>query len=157
MKKLGPDTNVCDLNKNNIMKPIFDNLTEEDRKALEACHKEVDELFLSPYEVTWQGLIQTDATFIIIRKDEATPKVRSNLSLSLDVVRSMINSTLECQVKSNNELTGILIEERDRKHLYSLMCIIILYLALLILLKPILDQVAHRRTARHNQTHQPNQ
>jgi ribosome recycling factor len=46
-------TNGSDLNKDNIIKPTFNNLTEEDRKALEAYRTEVDELFLSHYEVTW--------------------------------------------------------------------------------------------------------
>jgi hypothetical protein len=51
------DTNGSNLNKDNIIKPTLDHLSEEDRKVLEAYHKEVDEIFLSRYEVTWQGLV----------------------------------------------------------------------------------------------------
>jgi hypothetical protein len=39
IKKGGPSTNGSDLNKDNINKPTFDNLTKEDRKALEAYRK----------------------------------------------------------------------------------------------------------------------
>jgi hypothetical protein len=42
---------AADLNKNNIIKPTIDNLTEEDHMALEAYRTEVDELFYSCYEV----------------------------------------------------------------------------------------------------------
>jgi hypothetical protein len=72
-------------------------LTEEDHKALEAYRTEVDELFFLRHEVMRQGLIQKDAALIVIRKAEVTPEVRSNPSLSLDNVQSMINSTLERQ------------------------------------------------------------
>jgi hypothetical protein len=51
MKKGEPDTNGSDLNKDNIIKPTFDKLMEEDRKALEGYHKEEDEFFSSCYEV----------------------------------------------------------------------------------------------------------
>jgi hypothetical protein len=51
MKKGGFGINRSDLNNDNIMKPTFDTLTEEDCKALEAYHVEVDELFFSRYEV----------------------------------------------------------------------------------------------------------
>jgi hypothetical protein len=47
MKKGGPSTNGSDLNKDNIIKPTFDNLVEEDRKVLEAYRAVVDEIFLS--------------------------------------------------------------------------------------------------------------
>jgi hypothetical protein len=52
MKKGGPNINKSDLSKDNIIKPTLDHLSEEYRKALEAYHKEVDELFFSCYEVT---------------------------------------------------------------------------------------------------------
>jgi hypothetical protein len=52
-----PDTNRSNLNNDNIIKHTLDHLSEEDRKVLEAYHKEVDEIFLSRYEVTWQGLV----------------------------------------------------------------------------------------------------
>jgi hypothetical protein len=102
IKKGVPGTNGSNLNKDNIIKPTLDHLSEEDRKALEAYHKEVDEIFLSHYEVTRQGLVQKDAAPINIRKSEVTPEVRSNTSLSLDDVSVMINSALERQAKSNN-------------------------------------------------------
>jgi hypothetical protein len=57
MKKGDPDTSGSDLNKNNIIKPTLNHLLNKDCKALEAYHKEVDEIFLSHYEVTRQGLI----------------------------------------------------------------------------------------------------
>jgi hypothetical protein len=47
MKKEDPDTTGSDLNKNNIFNPTLDHLSAEDRRALEAYHKEVDEIFLS--------------------------------------------------------------------------------------------------------------
>jgi hypothetical protein len=52
-----------------------------------------------------------------IRKSKVTPEVRSNPSFSLDDVQVMINSVLERQVKSSNELMRKLIVERDRKKL----------------------------------------
>jgi hypothetical protein len=115
--KGGPSTNGSNLNKNNIIKSTFDTLIEEDRKALEAYRAEVDDLFYSRYEVTWQGLVLKDTTPIIIRKAEVTPDVRSNPSFSLDDVQSMINSVLERQAKSSNELMRRLIEEQNEKKL----------------------------------------
>jgi hypothetical protein len=94
----------------------LDHLSEEDDKVLEAYHKEVDEIFLSHYEVPWQGLIQKDAVPINIRKSKVTPEVRSNPSLSLDDVQVMINSALERQAKSSNKMMHRLIEERDGKN-----------------------------------------
>jgi hypothetical protein len=105
------------LNKDNIIKPTFDNLTEEDHKALEAYRREVDELLFSCYEATRQGLIQKDTMPIVIRKAEVTPKVRSNPSLSINNVQVLINSMLERQAKSSDELMHRLIEEQDGKKL----------------------------------------
>jgi hypothetical protein len=51
----------------------------------------------------------------------------------------MINSALERQAKSNDELIHRLIEERNRKNLQILMCIHLLVVVLLILLKRILN------------------
>jgi Holliday junction resolvase RusA-like endonuclease len=53
MKKGNFGTNRSDLDKNNIIKPTFDTLTEEDRKVFEAYRTEVDELLYLHYEVTW--------------------------------------------------------------------------------------------------------
>jgi hypothetical protein len=52
MKKGGSGVNRSDLNNDNIVKPTFNTLTEEDWKALEAYRAEVDELFFSRYAVT---------------------------------------------------------------------------------------------------------
>jgi hypothetical protein len=54
----------------------------------------------------------------------------------------MINSALERQAKSSDELLRRLIEERDGKNIMMLMLIPLLPLVLLILLKPIHIQVA---------------
>jgi hypothetical protein len=102
MKKGGPDINISDVNKNNIIKLTLDHLSEEDHKALEACHKEVDEIFLSHYEVTRQGLVRKDALC------EVTPEVWSNPSLSLNNFQAMIN-----------EMMHRLIEERDEKRSFD--------------------------------------
>jgi hypothetical protein len=53
MKKGGSNINESDLDKNNIIKPTFDTLMEEDHKVVEAYHAEVDELFYSHDKVTW--------------------------------------------------------------------------------------------------------
>jgi hypothetical protein len=51
MKGGNSDTNGFDLDKNNIIKPTLDTLTEEDRKAFEAYRTDLEELFLSRCEV----------------------------------------------------------------------------------------------------------
>jgi hypothetical protein len=51
MKKGGSGVNGSDLHKDNIIKPTFNNLMEQDRKVLEAYRVVVDELFFSHYEV----------------------------------------------------------------------------------------------------------
>jgi hypothetical protein len=43
--------NGSNLDKGNILKPTFDTLTEEGRKAFEAYHANFEEFFLSRYEV----------------------------------------------------------------------------------------------------------
>jgi tRNA A37 threonylcarbamoyladenosine biosynthesis protein TsaE len=68
MKKGGSDVNGSDLDKNNIIKPTFDTLTEEYRKALETYH-------YSCYEVMRQGLILKDTMLIILCKAEVTLEV----------------------------------------------------------------------------------
>jgi hypothetical protein len=52
MKGGNSNTNGSDLDKNNIIKPTFDTLTEEDRKVFEAYHANLEELLLSRCEVT---------------------------------------------------------------------------------------------------------
>jgi hypothetical protein len=117
MKKENSGTNGFDLDKNNIIKPTFDTLAEDDHKALENYRTDQDELFYSYYELMRQVVVLKDAAPIIICMVEVTPEVRSNTSLSLDVVQFMINSTLERQMSSNHELLRRLIEKRDRKKL----------------------------------------
>jgi uncharacterized Rmd1/YagE family protein len=60
----------------------------------------------------------------------------------------MINSALERQAKSIDELLRRLIEERDEKNMMLLkLILLLLLLALLVLLKPIHTQVIHQRVA----------
>jgi hypothetical protein len=117
MKKRGHNTNRSNLNKDNIIKPTLDHLSKEHYKALMAHHKDVDEIFLWRYEVTRRGLIQKDAALINLRKSKVTSEVWSNISLSLNDVQVMINSALERQAESSNEIMCRLVEERDRKKL----------------------------------------
>jgi hypothetical protein len=107
--------NGSDLNKGNIPKPTFDTLTEEGRKVLEAYRTNLEELFLSRCEVSRQGTVLKDTMPIVFTKPEVIPEVRPNPSPSLNDVQNMINSTLERQVKSIDELLRRLIEERDEK------------------------------------------
>jgi hypothetical protein len=51
MKGGNSDTNKFDLDKNNILKPTFDTLIEEGRKAFEAYCIDLEELFLSHCKV----------------------------------------------------------------------------------------------------------
>jgi hypothetical protein len=92
-------------------------LTEEGRKVFEAYRANLEELFLSRGEVMWQGSFLKDTTPIVFTKHEVTPEVRPNPSPSLNDVQNMINSALERQAKSTNELLRRLIEEWDRKKL----------------------------------------
>jgi hypothetical protein len=117
MKGGNSDTNGSDLDKNNIIKPTFDTLMNEGRKALESYHDDLDELFYSHYEVMWQGCVLKDAASIIICKVKVTPEVWPNPLLSLDGIQSMINSVLERQAKSSDKLVRRLIEEQDGKKL----------------------------------------
>jgi hypothetical protein len=52
MKDENSGHNKSDLDKSNILKPTFDTLTEESRKAFKAYHANLEELFLSRCEVT---------------------------------------------------------------------------------------------------------
>jgi hypothetical protein len=148
-------TNESDLDKNNIIKPIFDTLTEEGCKAFKAYRANLDELFLSHCEVMRQGTILMDTTPIIIRKAEVIPEVRPKPSPSLNDVQSTINYVLEREAKSTDELLRRLIEEWDRKNLIILALILLLLLALLVSLKLIHKQVAHRWAALQCQSHLP--
>jgi hypothetical protein len=103
--------NGSDLDKGNILKPTFDTLTEDGRKAFKVYRPNLEELFLSCCEVTRQGTVLKDTMPIIFTKPEVTPEVWPNPSPSLYDVKNMINSALERQVKSTDELLHKLIEE----------------------------------------------
>jgi hypothetical protein len=152
MKSGNSGHNGSDLDKGNILKPTFDTLTEEGRKAFEVYHTNLEDLFLLRCEVMRQGTILKDTMLIVFTKPEVTPEVRPNPSLSLNDVQNMINSILERQAKNTNGLLHRLIEERDRKNLILLVIILLILPALLISLKPIHIQVAHRRAAQQSQT-----
>jgi hypothetical protein len=52
---------------------------------------------------------------IVFTKPKVIPEVRLNPSPSLNDIQNMINSALEMQAKSTDELVHRLIEERDGK------------------------------------------
>jgi hypothetical protein len=149
--------NGSNLNKAIILKPTFDTLMEEGHKAFEAYHTSLEELFLLRCEVTRQGIVLKDTMPIIFTKPEVIPKVRPNPSPSLNDVQSMINSALERQAKSTDELLRRLIKEHDGKNQMLLVLILLLLLALLVSLKPIHIQVVHRWVALQCQTPLPSQ
>jgi hypothetical protein len=68
--------NGSDLDKGNILKPTFDTLTGEGRKAFKAYQANLEELFLSRCEVTRHGTVLNDTTSIIFNKPEVIPEVR---------------------------------------------------------------------------------
>jgi hypothetical protein len=85
--------------------------------VFKAYRVNLDELFLSRYEMMRQGAILKDTMLIIIHKAEVTLEVWPNPSPSFNDVQSMINSALNRQAKSTNELLRRLIEEQDGKKL----------------------------------------
>jgi hypothetical protein len=95
MKGGNSSINGPDLDKNNIIKPTFGTLTEEGRKAFGAYCANLEEIFLSRYEMIGQGGILKDTMPIIICKAGVTPEVRPNPLPALNDIQSMINSTLE--------------------------------------------------------------
>jgi hypothetical protein len=148
-------TNGSDLDKSNILKPTFDTLTEEDRNEFEVYHANLEELFLSRCDVTQHGTVIKDTTLIVFHKPEVIPEVRPDPSSPHNDIQSMINSALERQAKSTDELLRRLIEERDRKNSMLLVLTVLLILALLVLLKLNHTQVVHRRTTMLNPSAQP--
>jgi hypothetical protein len=102
MKGENSGHNESDLNKGNILKPTFDTLTEEGRKAFKAYRTNLEELFLSRCEVTWQGTVLKDTTPIVFAKPVVIPEVRSNPLPFLNDVQNMMNSALERQAKSTD-------------------------------------------------------
>jgi hypothetical protein len=129
------DSNGSELDKNNIMKPTFNTLTKEGRKAFEAFRTDLEEPFLSHCKVTRQGTILRVATSIVFHKPEVTREVWPDLLPSHNDIQSMVNSLLERQAKSTDELLRRLIEERDGKNLTLLALILLLLLVLLVSLK----------------------
>jgi hypothetical protein len=115
MKDGNSGNNGSDLDKGNILKPTFDTLTEEGRKAFDAYCANLEEVFILHCEVTRHGTVLKDTTPIIFNRPEVIQKVRPNSSLSHNDVQVMMNSVLERQTKSTNEHMRRLIEERDRK------------------------------------------
>jgi hypothetical protein len=152
MKGENSSNNGSDLNRGNILKATFNTLTEEGRKAFEAYHANIEELFLSRCEVTHRGTVVKHTTAPVFNKPEVIPKVRPNSSPSLNDVQVMINFALERQAKSTNELLCRLMEEQDGKNIMILMLILLLRLALLVLLKSIHIQVVHRQAGLQCQT-----
>jgi hypothetical protein len=57
MKGENSSNNGSDLDKGNILKPTFDTLTQEGRKVFKAYCANLEELFLSRYEVMRQGTV----------------------------------------------------------------------------------------------------
>jgi hypothetical protein len=96
--------NVSDLDKSNNLKPTFDTLMEEGRKAFEAYRANIEELFLLCGEVMWHGTVLRDNTPIVFNKPEVIPEVRPDPSPSRNDIQVMINSALERQAKSTDEL-----------------------------------------------------
>jgi hypothetical protein len=109
--------NEFDLDKGNILKPTFDTLTEEDRKGFKMYRTNLKEFFLSRCEVTWHGTVLKDTTPIVFSKPDVIPEVSPDPSSSHNDIQSMINSVLEREVKSTDELLRRLIEERGVKKL----------------------------------------
>jgi hypothetical protein len=67
----------------------------------------LEELFLSRCEVTRHGTVLKDTTPNIFNTPELIPEVQPNPSLSNNDVETMINSALESQAKSIDELLHI--------------------------------------------------
>jgi hypothetical protein len=105
--------NGSNLEKGNILKPTFDTLMEEGCKAFKAYLTDFEELFLSRCEVKRQGTILRDTTLIVFSKPEVTPEVRPDPSPSHNDIQVMLNSALERQAESTDELLRRLIEEGD--------------------------------------------
>jgi hypothetical protein len=65
----------------------------------------------------WQGTVFWDTTPIVFNKPEVIPEVRPDPSRSRNDIQFMIDSALERQAKSIDELLCRLIAERDGKKL----------------------------------------
>jgi hypothetical protein len=76
-----------------------------------------NKLFLSLCEVTRHETILKDTMPIVFNKPEVIPEVQPNPSPYHNNIQVMINSALERQAKSTDELLRRLIQERDAKNL----------------------------------------
>jgi hypothetical protein len=92
MKGGNSGNNKSDLDKGNILKPTIDTLTKEGRKAFKAYCANLEELFLSRYEVTRYGTILKDTTLMVFNKPEVIPEVQPNPSPSRNDIQSITNS-----------------------------------------------------------------
>jgi hypothetical protein len=117
MKGGNSKNNGSDLDKGNILKSTFDTLMEEGRKAFKAYHVNLKELFLSCCKATRQGTVLRDTIPIIFNKLEVILEVRPGPSPPRNDIQAMINSALERQARSTDELLRRLVEERDGKKL----------------------------------------
>jgi hypothetical protein len=95
MKCGNSGNNGSDIDKGNILKPTFDTLTEEGRKAFKVYHTNLEELFLSRGEVTRHGTVLKDTTPIIFHRPEVIPDVRPDPSSSHNDIQFLIDSVLE--------------------------------------------------------------
>jgi hypothetical protein len=76
MKGENSNNSRSDLDKSNILKPTFDTLMEEGRKAFDVYHANLEELFLSRYKVTRHRTVLKDTTPIIFHRLEVIPELR---------------------------------------------------------------------------------
>jgi hypothetical protein len=95
MKGGNSDNNRSNLDKGNILKPTFDTLMKEGRKAFEAYRTNLEDLSLSRCEVMRHGTILKNTTPIVFNKPEVIPEVWPDPSPSRNNIQSMINSALE--------------------------------------------------------------
>jgi hypothetical protein len=95
MKGGNSGNNRSNLDKGNILKPTFDTLTKEGRKAFKAYRTNLEDLSLSRYEVMRHGTILKNTTPIVFNKPEVIPEVWPDPSPSRNDIQSMINSALE--------------------------------------------------------------
>jgi hypothetical protein len=81
--------NGFNLDKGNILKPTFDTLTEEGRKAFKAYRANLEELFLSCYKVTHHGTVLQDTTPIVFNKPEVITEIWPDPSPSRNDIQAL--------------------------------------------------------------------
>jgi hypothetical protein len=99
MKGGNSDNNRSDLDKDNILKPTFDTLTDEGHKSFEGYRANLEVHFLSRCKVMRHGTILKDTTMIVFNKPELIPEVRLDPLPSHNDIQSMVNFVLERQAK----------------------------------------------------------